>query len=279
MKFRLVPNTLFRTLLLATFAFGDGAVFAQTGQQATPPAASGAVPTAAAGATQATTPAAAAAQELPDAPSAAAQVKPQAVPTGPTVVMDTTMGRMTCKLFDQQAPLATANFIALAEGTKDWDDPTTHKKMRHKRLYDGTLFHRVIPDFMIQGGDPTGTGMGDPGYYFSDEFSPDISFDIPGRLAMANSGPNTNGSQFFITTAPAEHLNGKHTIFGQCDPHSVLVAQAITAVERNQDDKPLTDVVLSKVTIIKEGQPMPPMPPAPPTSVAPANMAPAQAAH
>ena len=262
MKFRLVPITLFRTLVLAAFALGVATVFAQTGQQTTPPAAS-------------TAPA----EELPDAPSTAAQAKPAAVPTGPTVVMDTTMGRMTCKLFDQQAPLATANFIALAEGTKDWDDPATHKKMRHKPLYNGTLFHRVIPDFMIQGGDPTGTGMGDPGYYFSDEFSPDLNFDVPGRLAMANSGPDTNGSQFFITTAPTEHLNGKHTIFGQCDAHSVLVAQSIAAVERNHEDKPLTDVVLDKVTIVREGQPMPPSPPAPATSVAPASMVPTQASH
>lgn len=184
------------------------------------------------------------------------------------------MGRMTCKMFDQQAPLAVANFIALAEGTKDWTDPATGKKMHRKPLYNGTIFHRVIPGFMIQGGDPVGTGTGDPGYYFADEFSPDLTFAHPGMLAMANSGPNTNGSQFFITTDPAEHLNGLHTIFGQCDEHSILVAQSIALVERNHDDKPLTNVVLSKVTIVPDGQPMPPAPELPAAVTAPATASP-----
>ena len=138
-----------------------------------------------------------ASQEIPDAPQATPEA--MTVPNGPYVVMDTSMGRITCQFFQRQAPNAVANFIALAEGTKDWTDPTTKKMMRHKRYYDGTIFHRVIPEFMIQGGDPTGTGMGDPGYAFDDEFDPNLNFDRPGRLAMANSGPNTNGSQFFIT--------------------------------------------------------------------------------
>ena len=111
-------------------------------------------------------------------------------------------GANSCRLFEKQAPVATQNFIALAEGTKDWTDPATGKKMHHKPLYNNTVFHRVIPDFMIQGGDPMGVGTGDPGYMFKDEFDPAINFDVPGRLAMANSGPDTNGSQFFITEVP-----------------------------------------------------------------------------
>jgi len=113
---------------------------------------------------------------------------------------------------------------------------------------------------MIQGGDPTGTGMGDPGYSFADEFDPNLKFDRPGRLAMANSGPNTNGSQFFITEVPTESLNHVHTIFGQCDESSIEVVKTIARVQRNRDDKPLTPVVLKKVTIVREGQPMPPLP-------------------
>ena len=171
-------------------------------------------------------------QELPDSPGTQAHVSPQ--PTGPTAVFDTSMGRITCKLFDKQAPKTVANFIGLAEGTKDWTDPATHKKMHNKPLYNGTQFHRVIPEFMIQGGDPTATGMGDPGYMFEDEFDPNLNFDVPGRLAMANSGPNTNGSQFFITEVPTEHLNQKHTIFGQCDDSSILVVKSIARVDRDE---------------------------------------------
>jgi peptidyl-prolyl cis-trans isomerase A (cyclophilin A) len=195
---------------------------------------------------------------LPDAPqaTAAAMIRPN----GPTVVMDTSMGRITCQFFEKQAPKTVANFIALAQGTKDWTDPQTHKKMHNKPLYDGTVFHRVIPEFMIQGGDPTGTGSGDPGFTFEDEFDPNLNFDVPGRLAMANSGPNTDGSQFFITEVPTEHLNQKHTIFGQCDDPSVNVVKTIARVERDQSDKPVTPVVLKKVTIIPEGQAVPPPP-------------------
>lgn len=181
-------------------------------------------------------------------------------PTGPTAIFDTSMGRITCRLYDKEAPKTVANFIGLAEGTKDWTDPTTHKKMHNKPLYDGTQFHRVIPEFMIQGGDPTATGMGDPGYMFEDEFDPNLNFDVPGRLAMANSGPNTNGSQFFITEVPTEHLDQKHTIFGQCDDSSVLVVKSIARVDRDGDDKPTTPVILKKVTIIPAGQPVPPAP-------------------
>jgi peptidyl-prolyl cis-trans isomerase A (cyclophilin A) len=196
------------------------------------------------------------AQEIPDAPQATAAATIH--PNGPTVVIDTSMGRITCQFFQKQAPNAVANFIGLAEGTKDWTDPATNKKQHRKPLYDGTTFHRVIPEFMIQGGDPVGTGMGDPGYTFADEFDPNLNFDVPGRLAMANSGPNTNGSQFFITEQGYDSLNQHYTIFGQCDEPSVEVVKTIARVQRDGNDKPLVPVVLNKVTIIPEGQPVPP---------------------
>ena len=198
------------------------------------------------------------AEPLPDAPQATAAAMIH--PNGPTVVLDTSMGRITCQFFEKQAPKTVANFIALAQGTKDWTDPQTQQKMHNKPLYDGTVFHRVIPEFMIQGGDPTGTGAGDPGYTFEDEFNPDLNFDVPGRLAMANSGANTNGSQFFITEVPTEHLNQHHTIFGQCDDPSLSVVKAIARVERDSNDKPVTPVVLKKVTVVPEGQSVPPPP-------------------
>jgi peptidyl-prolyl cis-trans isomerase A (cyclophilin A) len=198
------------------------------------------------------------ANDLPDAPQATAAALIH--PNGPTVVMDTSMGRITCQFFEKQAPKAVANFIGLAEGTKDWTDPATKVKHHGKPYFNGTVFHRVIPQFMIQGGDPTGTGMGDPGYAFNDEFDANLNFDFPGRLAMANSGPNTNGSQFFITEVPFQSGNQTYTIFGQCDDSSVSVVKAIARVQRNSQDKPLTPVVLKKVTIVQEGQLMPPLP-------------------
>ncbi len=198
------------------------------------------------------------AEELPDAPQATQAAT--TVPNGPTLVMDTSMGRITCQFFQKQAPKAVANFIALSEGTRDWIDPTNNKLQHNKRFFDGTIFHRVIPDFMIQGGDPTGTGMGGPGYAFADEVDPNLGFDRPGRLAMANSGPNTNGSQFFITEAPYPSLDMHYSLFGQCDEPSVEVVKAIARVGRNAEDKPYVPVVLKKVTIVREGQPMPPLP-------------------
>lgn len=202
--------------------------------------------------------------ELPDAPSTTAHLVPEAIPTGPTVLLDTTMGRITCKLFSKEAPMTTANFIGLATGTKEWLDDATQKKKR-SHFYDGTTFHRVIPEFMIQGGDPQGTGMGDPGYFFQDEIDPSLVFDVPGRLAMANAGPGpsgggTNGSQFFITEAPTPQLNGKHTIFGQCDPDSVTLVMAIARVDRDTNDKPRVPVVVKKVTVVPEGGAIPAAP-------------------
>lgn len=207
---------------------------------------------------------------LPSAPSSQPAAAPAAiVPTGPTAVFDTSMGRMTCKLFSQEAPKTVANFIGLATGTKTWTNPATHQVMRNTPLYNGTIFHRVIPGFMIQGGDPLGTGMGGPGYTFDDEFDPNLNFDVAGRLAMANSGPNTNGSQFFITVAPQPSLDQHYTIFGQCSPHSVLVADTITDVETDAQNKPIDPVTLYKVTIVPNGSPLPP-PPAPAAPALPA---------
>jgi peptidyl-prolyl cis-trans isomerase A (cyclophilin A) len=181
-------------------------------------------------------------------------------PSGPTVVFDTSLGRITCELYQRRAPKAVAHFIALAEGTEDWTNSATGAKMHNRPLYNGTIFHRVIPGYMIQGGDPTGTGTGGPGLRFKDEIDPSITFDRPGRLAMANSGPNTNGSQFFITMAKAEPLNGHHTIFGQCDAASLFVVRAIAGIKRNSSDKPLTPVVLKKATIVRPGQSLPSIP-------------------
>jgi peptidyl-prolyl cis-trans isomerase A (cyclophilin A) len=202
------------------------------------------------------------AEELPDAPQATAAAMTH--PNGPTVVMDTSMGRITCQFFQRQAPKAVANFIALAEGTETWTDPVTNRKQKNKPLYNGTIFHRVIPEFMVQGGDPSGTGRGDAGFTFDDEVDPDLNFDLPGRLAMANSGPNTNSSQFFITEQPYDSLNQHYTIFGQCDESGVLVVKTIARVQVDENDKPVTPVVLKKVTIVREGQPLPPSPNAAP---------------
>lgn len=220
--------------------------------------------------------------DLPDAPGATVAATPEPVPSGPTIVIDTTMGRLTCKTFDKQAPNAVANFVGLAEGTKDWTINATSAKQHAKRFYDGLTFHRVIPGFMIQGGDPVGDGSGDPGFYIADEIDPSLTFSVPGRLAMANSGPNTNGSQFFITEDAVDHLNGKYSIFGQCDAHSVLLVASIARVERNKDDKPLVPVVINRVTIVRDGQAMPPPPATPPaaTSTGPAStMTPAPPTH
>ena len=204
------------------------------------------------------------AQTVP-AKSPAAAARPAAGATaGPTAIIETTAGKMTCQLFPDKAPIGVANFIGLAEGTKDWTNPISHSKKHGVSLYDGTIFHRVIPEFMIQGGDPTGTGTGDPGYMFADEFDPNLNFDVPGRMAMANSGPGTNGSQFFVTEVPTTHLNQKHTIFGQCDQPSLSIVSSIARVQRDAEDKPIQPVVLNKVTIVQPGQQLPPPPPAPP---------------
>jgi len=161
------------------------------------------------------------------------------------------MGNIVCRLFDKDAPKTVANFHGLATGTKAWTDPKTGAT-KHTPLYSGTTFHRVIPEFMIQGGDPTGTGMGSPGYKFEDEISPNRTFDHPGILAMANSGPNTNGSQFFITVAATPWLNGKHTIFGEV-VSGQDVADKISQVPRDDQDKPSTPVKIIRISIRSVG--------------------------
>jgi peptidyl-prolyl cis-trans isomerase A (cyclophilin A) len=169
-------------------------------------------------------------------------------PAGTYAIFNTSEGTIVCRLFEKDAPKTVANFIELAEGTREWTHPTTRVKSKDK-LYDGTIFHRVIPDFMIQGGDPAGTGMGGPGYRFEDETkgSPH-GFQTKGKLAMANAGPNTNGSQFFITVAPTDWLTGRHTIFGEV-VEGQEIADKISKVGRNGMDKPHKDVVIESLVI------------------------------
>jgi peptidyl-prolyl cis-trans isomerase A (cyclophilin A) len=188
-------------------------------------------------------------QAAPASNSAAAK-KPAAAPASPpTAVIDTTSGKLTCVLFPDKAPIGVANFVGLARGTKSWTDPVSGKKVMAKPLYNGTIFHRVIPDFMIQGGDPKGDGTGDPGYKFKNETSPDLGFDQPGRLAYANAGPDTNGSQFFVTEAPYPSLNGGYTIFGQCDETSVELVKTIARASRDANDRPYVPVKIIKITV------------------------------
>ena len=165
-------------------------------------------------------------------------------------IFQTSAGSITCRLLEQEAPETVANFVGLATGSKEWTDPRTGAKTK-KPLYDGTLFHRVIPNFMIQGGDPLGTGTGGPGYEFADEFHTDLSFNRPYLLAMANAGPGTNGSQFFITVVPTPHLNRRHTIFGEVVDGSEVVDE-ISRVQTGRNDRPVQDVVLESVEIERQ---------------------------
>ncbi len=158
----------------------------------------------------------------------------------------TSLGDIHCVLRPEQAPETVANFVELARGERTWKDPETGKDTK-RPLYDGTIFHRVIPEFMIQGGDPLGNGTGGPGYEFADEVGDYTVFDEPGLLAMANAGPDTNGSQFFITEGTPSHLNGKHTIFGDCDDLDVV--KKIARVPTKGGDRPAEDVVLKKVVV------------------------------
>ena len=187
-------------------------------------------------------------------PGEAAPPKAQ-IPSEPGLyaVIHTSMGDIVCRLFEKEAPKTVANFVGLATGSKRWRDPESGAE-KHKPLYTGTTFHRVIPGFMIQGGDPTGTGSGGPGYEFEDEIDPNLKFDRAGLLAMANSGPNTNGSQFFITVAPAPHLDSHYSIFGEVVAGQD-VADHIADVPRNSDDKPLEPVHISSITVRRVGAP------------------------
>ena len=163
--------------------------------------------------------------------------------------LKTTRGDIRVELFPNHAPKTVRNFTELAEGSREWVDPRTGEKTTAP-LYDGTVFHRVIRGFMIQGGDPLGTGTGGPGYRFADEFHPELSFDRPYLLAMANAGPGTNGSQFFITVGPTPHLNRRHTIFGEvADGPSRAVVDAIASTETARADRPVEDVVITSVEV------------------------------
>lgn len=169
-------------------------------------------------------------------------------PPGLYAVFDTSMGRVVCRLFPDKAPETVKSFVELTKGTKRWYDDKK-KAWAKRRYYDGLTFHRVIPKFMIQGGDQLGTGSSNIGFTFKDEFSPDLTFAEPGKLAMANAGPNTNGGQFFITVAPTEWLDNHHSIFGEV-VEGQDVADMISQVPRDANDKPQTPVVMEKVTIV-----------------------------
>ena len=168
----------------------------------------------------------------------------------PTAIIHTTAGDLHCTLFPKIAPIGVDNFIGLATGTKDWTSPVSLAKKHGVPLYDGTIFHRVIPNFMIQGGDPAGNGTGDPGYKFKNETSSSVTFDRPGRLAYANAGRDTNGSQFFITEVPYPSLNGGYTIFGQCDAAAVgLVKQIARMASDPSNNRPFNPVKITHIEI------------------------------
>ncbi len=211
--------------------------------------------------------------EAPKAPPASTSPAPASGPRNPMAIIHTTAGNLKCELFADKAPKAVANFIGLATGDKEWANPATGKVERHRPLYDGVIFHRVIPEFMIQGGDPLGTGSGGPGYTFADELRADLLFDRPGRLAMANAGPNTNGSQFFVTEQEQPGLNPcldeggcrrgfqvvpkgtGYTIFGQCDEHAVALVKKIARMPRDGRDRPHEPVKITHIEIVKPAKP------------------------
>lgn len=170
-----------------------------------------------------------------------------------TATLHTSQGDIKVNLFDNHAPKTVANFLGLADGSQAWRNPKTGQPGEGP-LYQGVMFHRVIPGFMIQGGDPLGTGTGGPGYSFADEFHPELAFDRPYLLAMANSGPNSNGSQFFVTVAPTKWLTHKHTIFGEvADQESRDVVDAIAAARTDGRDRPVDDVVIESIDVDRAG--------------------------
>jgi peptidyl-prolyl cis-trans isomerase A (cyclophilin A) len=170
--------------------------------------------------------------------------------------LSTSEGDIRIQLFPNHAPKTVANFVELAEGGREWTDPRNGNRTQDK-LYDGTVFHRVISGFMIQGGDPLGTGTGGPGYRFNDEIHPELAFTKPYLLAMANAGPGTNGSQFFITEVPYPSLNGGYTLFGQCDEPSIALVKQIARMGRDANDKPYRPVKITHIVINKGGAPAP----------------------
>ena len=167
--------------------------------------------------------------------------------TGLHAIIETSAGTMTCRLYPEHAPKTVENFVGLVQGTQEFSDPKTGKAVK-RPFYDGLIFHRVMPNFMIQGGCPLSTGTGGPGYQFEDEFTKDLRFDGVGKLAMANAGPGTNGSQFFITVAPTPWLNDHHTIFGQV-VQGQHVATKISMATRDRRDKPVEPVVIKQIRI------------------------------
>ncbi|WP_241758687.1 peptidylprolyl isomerase [Pyxidicoccus parkwayensis] len=193
-------------------------------------------------------PAAQAPAATPPAEAAASGEWTKKVQAGQEVyaTLKTNLGDITVRLFSKDAPKTVANFVGLATGEKPWTDPQTGQRVTGKPLYNGVIFHRVIPGFMIQGGDPTGTGRGDPGYRFEDEFQSGRTFNKPGLLAMANAGPGTNGSQFFITTSTPDYLNNRHTIFGEV-VQGYDVVEKISNVSRDSRDRPQSPVVINKI--------------------------------
>jgi peptidyl-prolyl cis-trans isomerase A (cyclophilin A) len=220
--------------------------------------------------------AAQASSTAPAAPPAAHKAAAPAPAAGadPTAIIHTTAGDMRCTLFPKVAPIGVENFIGLASGTKDWTSPVSNAKKHGVPLYDGTIFHRVIAEFMIQGGDPAGNGTGDPGYKFKNETSPDVTFDRPGRLAYANSGADTNGSQFFITEVAfigqqANILNGHYTIFGQCDDAAVELVKQIARMATD-GERPLRPIKITHIEIHRAGTPSakPAAAPKPPAAAA-----------
>jgi len=189
-----------------------------------------------------------------------------AVTAEPAAIIHTTAGDLHCTLFPKVAPIGVENFIGLATGTKDWTSPVSHAKKHSVPLYDGTIFHRVIASFMIQGGDPKGDGTGDPGYKFKNETSPTLTFDRPGRLASANAGPNTNGSQFFVTEVPYPSLNGGYTIFGQCDDAAVELVKKIARMA-TYGERPLRPIKITHIEIHRAGSSSKPAAPKPSAAV------------
>ncbi|ELY84737.1 peptidylprolyl isomerase [Natrinema altunense] len=165
-----------------------------------------------------------------------------------TATLHTNKGDIDVELYDERAPRTVDNFVGLATGGKTWTDPETGEEVEGEPLYDDVAFHRVIEDFMIQGGDPTETGRGGPGYEFDDEFHDDLRHDDEGILSMANSGPDTNGSQFFITLDPQPHLDGRHSVFGKVTD-GMDVVHEIGSVDTDANDQPKTDVVLESVSV------------------------------
>jgi peptidyl-prolyl cis-trans isomerase A (cyclophilin A) len=251
MRLRNQVSTLFFIMCVSSFAWSQ-----DTAKTTGSPAAAATAPAAQAAASPAVSPAAPPATSPAASPDEKSKSTTAAKPKKKGIrkmfaLFDTSMGKIKIRLHFDKVPNTVNNFVDLAEGNKEWTDPSTKAKKKSK-FYDGLVFHRVIPNFMIQGGDPVGNGTGGPGYQFKDEFFPGLNHDKPGILSMANAGKNTNGSQFFITTVPTPWLDKKHSVFGEVI-EGMDVVEAISNTPRDtSNDKPLKPVILNKVTIIRE---------------------------